>query len=264
MALSGASAIVELDRPRATWPARSTDGELVYAVGDIHGRYDLLKAALAGVARDSAAAGRGRTPMLIFLGDYVDRGPDSAKVLQALVWLRRRGEFALTLLKGNHEQGMLAFLEEPERGEPWLGYGGAETLAAYNVEPPPPGAGADALTRARDDLLDQMPASHLQLLQDLDLMAVVGDYAFVHAGVRPDRPLEAQTENELLWIRQGFVDAPGPFERVIVHGHTWLGDQPQVLEHRIGLDTGAYATGVLTVARLDEGSLELFQVRSEA
>ena len=262
--MSAAAHVRELERPAVAPPARSTEGQLIYAVGDIHGRYDLMKSALAGILQDSAEAARGRTPVLIFLGDYVDRGPESAKVLQALVWLQRRGAFALRLLKGNHEQGLLAFLEDPEAGGAWLGYGGAETLAAYGVAPPPLGAGVEALGRARDALLDNMPASHLQLLGELELMAVIGDYAFVHAGVRPDRPLESQSERELLWIREGFVDAPGPFERVIVHGHTWLGEQPQVLEHRIGLDTGAYATGVLTVARLDEGSLELFQVREGA
>jgi serine/threonine protein phosphatase 1 len=256
--------LLELDAPAPASFALSTAGELIYAVGDIHGRYDLLKAALAGVAHDSAEQARGRLPMLIFLGDYIDRGPDSAKVLQALVWLQRRGQFALRLLKGNHEQGLLAFLEDPERNAVWLGFGGVQTLAAYGVPPPEPGGGPEALARARDALLDQMPASHLQLLSELELMAVVGDYAFVHAGVRPDRPLASQTEAELLWIRRGFVDAPGPFEKVIVHGHTWLGEQPQVSEHRIGLDTGAYATGVLTVARLDEGTRELFQVRGAA
>jgi serine/threonine protein phosphatase 1 len=242
--------------------ARSTTGELIYAVGDLHGRYDLLKAALSGIAHDSAGAARGRRPTLIFLGDYVDRGPDSAKVLQALVWLRRRGEFALHLLKGNHEEGLLAFIEDPAKGADWLACGGAETLAAYGVTPA--GGELGQLVAARDHLLDQMPASHLQLLGDLELMAVFGDYAFVHAGVRPDRPLAGQTEAELLWIRRGFIDAPGPFERIIVHGHTWVDDKPQVFEHRIGLDTGAYATGVLTVARLDEGTMELFQVRPEA
>jgi serine/threonine protein phosphatase 1 len=256
--------LLELDAPAATPPARSTAGELVYAVGDIHGRYDLLRAALAGIARDSGEQARGRLPVLIFLGDYIDRGPDSAKVLQALVWLQRRGQFALRLLKGNHEQGLLGFLEDPGRNAVWLGFGGVQTLAAYGVAAPEPDEGLDGLVRARDALLDQMPASHLQLLGELELIALLGDYAFVHAGVRPDRPLASQGEAELLWIRRGFVDAPGPFERVIVHGHTWVGEQPQVSDHRIGLDTGAYATGVLTVARLDEGTMELFQVRGAA
>jgi serine/threonine protein phosphatase 1 len=254
------AAVIGLE-PQAR-PRLSTEGAVIYAVGDVHGRYDLLKKALAQIATDCAEATTPRPPMLILLGDYIDRGPDSAKVMQALVWLRRRGAFELRLLKGNHEQGLMGFLEDPERRCDWLDYGGTDTLASYGVAPPPPGADSQVLTRARDALLDQMPASHQQLLEELEPMVLVGDYAFVHAGVRPDRPLAEQTEADLLWIRRGFVDAPGPFERVIVHGHTWLSEQPQVCEHRIGLDTGAYATGVLTVARLDEDGARLVQVRA--
>jgi serine/threonine protein phosphatase 1 len=132
------------------------------------------------------------------------------------------------------------------------------------VAAPDADAGAAAWREARDALLDQMPASHLQLLGDLELMAMVGDYAFVHAGVRPDRLLTEQTEAELLWIRRGFVDAPGPFERLIVHGHTWVSAEPQILPHRLGLDTGAYATGVLTGVRLDGATAQLFQARAAA
>ena len=255
-----------ITRPKAAEvpPAspRSTDGELIYAVGDIHGRYDLLKNALAQIARDSVGEARGRLPMVIFCGDYIDRGPDSAKVLQALIWLQRRGEFALRLLKGNHEQAMLAFLEDPERGANWLEFGGKATLASYGVAPPRLGAELDALTNARDALMDLLPASHLQLLGELELMVIAGDYAFTHAGVRPETPLANQTETDLLWIRRGFLDAPGPFERVIVHGHTWVDELPQLTPHRIGIDTGAFATGVLTVVRLDEGAMQIFQARA--
>ena len=254
----------ELARPIAPAPPRSTDGQLIYAVGDIHGCYDLFKNALSLIAADCAREAMGRTAKLVLLGDYVDRGPDSAKVLQALVWLSRKSEFALHLLKGNHEQGLLQFLEQPELGDAWLSYGGAETLASYGVEPPALLAGPDALVAARDGLLDRMPASHLQLLSELELMVVIGDYAFVHAGIRPERPLAAQTEAELLWIRGGFLDMDGPFERVIVHGHTWLDENPQVFEHRIGLDTGAYHTGVLTVARLDGAMVQLFRACASA
>jgi len=256
-------ALLTIDWPPPPPPrALSTEGLVIYAVGDVHGRYDLLKLALGQIATDCTGEAASRLPMLVLLGDYIDRGPDSAKVLQALVWLRRRGEFHLRLLKGNHEQALLAFLEDPERHADWLGFGGAETLASYGVAPPPPGADASVLIRARDSLLDLMPASHLQLLEELETMVLVGDYAFVHAGVRPDRPLASQTETDLLWIRRGFVDATGPFERMIVHGHTWVSDQPQVTEHRIGLDTGAYATGVLTVARLDAKGMRLVQVHA--
>jgi serine/threonine protein phosphatase 1 len=262
--MNRAAVALEHERPTAAAPVRGTDGELIYAVGDIHGRYDLLKLALGQIAADVAVEARGRTPVLVLLGDYIDRGPDSAKVLQALVWLQRRGEFVPRLLKGNHEQGLLGFLEEPTQGEAWLSYGGVATLASYGVAAPAADGGRQALRNARDALLDQMPASHLQLLGELELMAVVGDYAFVHAGVRPDRPLASQTEAELLWIRHGFLDAPGPFERLIVHGHTWVGEQPQIQEHRLGLDTGAYATGVLTGARLDGATVQLFQARGAA
>jgi serine/threonine protein phosphatase 1 len=260
--MNAAVGAVELLRPGAAARSRGTDGELVYAVGDVHGCYDLLKSALAQIAEDALIEAKGRTPVLVLLGDYIDRGPDSAKVLQALVWLRRRGEFALRLLKGNHEQALLGFLEEPEQGGQWLDYGGVQTLASYGVAAPDADAGAAAWRAARDALLDQMPASHLQLLGDLELMAMVGDYAFVHAGVRPDRLLTEQTEAELLWIRRGFVDAPGPFERLIVHGHTWVSAEPQILPHRLGLDTGAYATGVLTGVRLDGAAAQLFQARA--
>jgi serine/threonine protein phosphatase 1 len=234
-------------------------GELVYAVGDIHGCYGLMKDVLAGIAADSAARACGRRPILIFLGDYVDRGPASAEVMEALVWLRRREDLEVHLLKGNHEQALLGFLDEPERGGPWLAFGGAETLTAYGVAPPAEADGPEALMRARDALLARMPASHLKLLQELETMVVVGDYAFVHAGVRPGTPLQAQAENDLLWIRKGFVDQPGPFGKIIVHGHTWLGERPQLTEHRLGLDTGAYATGVLTAARIEDQEVELLQ-----
>lgn len=239
--------------------AALTGGELIYAIGDVHGCYDLMKDLLAAIAADSAGRARGRRPILIFLGDYVDRGPQSAKVMDALVWLRRRTDLEIHFLKGNHEQALLAFLDEPERGGPWLGFGGAETLLSYGVLPPGAEQGPDAYVRARDELLERMPAAHLRILQQLELIVTVGDYAFVHAGVRPGQALEAQEENDLLWIRRGFVDQPGPFGKVIVHGHTWLGERPQVVEHRLGLDTGAYATGVLTAARLEDGEIEILQ-----
>lgn len=236
-------------------------GALVYGVGDVHGCYDLLKDLLAEVATDAAARAGGRQAVLVFLGDYVDRGPQSARVMDALVWLRRRADFEIHFLKGNHEQAMLEFLDAPERGGPWLGFGGAETLLSYGVVPPAPDAAASVYREARDALLERMPAGHLKLLLQLESMVVIGDYAFVHAGIRPGVPLEAQTEDDLLWIRRGFVDHPGPFPKIIVHGHTWLSEQPQLSEHRFGIDTGAYATGVLSAVRLEDRTFEVLQVK---
>lgn len=241
-------------------PAR-VGGELVYAVGDIHGCYELLKDMLAALAADTSVRARGRRPILVFLGDYVDRGPQSARVLDALVWLQRRTDLEIHYLKGNHEQALLEFLDVPARGGPWMSYGGAETLQAYGVAPPEPDAPPEAFFAARDELLERMPAAHLKFLIGLETMVTIGDYAFVHAGVRPGTPLEAQAEADLLWIRRGFVDQAGPFEKVIVHGHTWLSEQPQLSEHRLGLDTGAYATGVLTAARIEDGEVEVLQAK---
>jgi serine/threonine protein phosphatase 1 len=238
------------------------EGELVYAIGDIHGRYDLMKALLAQIAADAAARAAGRRPILIFLGDYVDRGPDSAKVVEALLWLGRRRDLDVRLLKGNHEQAMLDFLDVPATGAHWLRFGGVETLAAYGVLAPEPDEGEAGLARARDDLLERMPASHLRLLEGLELMLQVGDYAFVHAGVRPRTPLNAQAEDDLLWIRKEFLEARGPFEKVVVHGHTWIGDRPQVFDHRIGVDTGAFMTGALTAVRLEDGEIGILQARA--
>jgi serine/threonine protein phosphatase 1 len=232
---------------------------LIYAVGDIHGRYDLFKMMLGTILADIAERAAERLAVVVLLGDYVDRGPQSAEVLEALVELKRRGQLRLHLLRGNHEQAMLRFLSDPVRSAPWIGFGGAQTLQSYGVEVP--GPAPRALITARDALLEAMPSSHLRLLEQLELMLVIGDYAFVHAGVRAGTPLRQQTEEDLLWIRDDFLKAPGRFEKIIVHGHTWSGDQPQLLEHRIGLDTGAYSTGVLTAARLDGADAEILQAR---
>jgi serine/threonine protein phosphatase 1 len=238
-------------------PPPGTGGRLVYAVGDVHGRYDLLKQLLARIAADRHGRAGGERPMLVFCGDYIDRGPQSAQVVEAMVWLGRRPEFELRTLKGNHEQAMLRFVEQPEENLDWLRFGGAETLQSYGVQPPPQRGDAADLVAARDALVRNLPASHRRFLEGLETMVVVGDYAFVHAGVRPGAPLDEQVEDDLLWIRQDFLAAPGPFEKVIVHGHT-CSERPEVLAHRIGLDTGAYATGVLTAARLDDGGVAVF------
>ncbi|MDO9245508.1 MAG: metallophosphoesterase family protein [Phenylobacterium sp.] len=260
MARSGIDKI----RPASTadgGPGPGTAGELVFAIGDIHGRYDLLKALLLTITQDYPTRADGRRPMLIFCGDYIDRGPQSAAVLEALIWLQRHAHLQVRLLKGNHEQALLTFLDDPDAGRGWLEFGGLATLAAYGVEAPRPDAGIVDLFRARDDLLARLPASHLRLLDSLELMVVVGDYAFVHAGIRPGKPLAAQETRDLLGIREAFTDAPGPYEKIIVHGHSWRGDTAEVLGHRVGLDTGAYATGVLSAVRLDGPEVAILTAR---
>lgn len=240
---------------------RTTDGELVYAIGDVHGCYSLMRDLLAKIAEDYIGRAWRRRPILVFLGDYVDRGPRSDRVLEALVWLAKRTDIEVRLLKGNHEQALLAFIDQPEGGAGWLQYGGRETLQAYGVTAPRPEDEPSTFAAARDDLLARMPASHLWLLQRLELMVAVGDYAFVHAGVRPGAALAGQAEDDLLWIRGPFLEHAGPHEKVIVHGHTWLDDKAQLHDHRIGVDTGAYSTGVLSALRLDGPERAILQVR---
>lgn len=240
---------------------RRIGGHLVYAIGDVHGRYDLLKDLLGKVWSDCAERANGRTPVVILCGDYVDRGPQSAEVLDALIWLGRRTDVRLHLLRGNHEDAMLDFLQSPEQARGWLGFGGAQTLTSYGVASPAADADSAAVIAARDALLERLPASHLLLLQKLELMVTIGDYAFVHAGVRPGVALADQAEEDLMWIRKDFIEFNGAHERFIVHGHTWTDAQPRLLTHRLGLDTGAYATGVLTAVRIEDSGIEFIQAR---
>ena len=225
-------------------------GPAVYAIGDVHGRYDLLIALMALISDDQAASRFTHRSRLIFLGDYVDRGPDSARVLEALRWIRASPRFESGMLMGNHEQALLQFIRQTNDPRRWLGWGGQETLASYGVRPPAVDAEPGEIALAREALLRNMPAAHLDFLTSLDLMLSVGRYVFVHAGVRPGVALEEQTEEDLLWIREPFLESDKPFDKVVVHGHTWFDDQPRWFSNRIGVDTGAHETGVLTAVRL--------------
>jgi serine/threonine protein phosphatase 1 len=240
--------------------ADPTAGELIYAIGDVHGRYDLLKQLMGLILRDCTDRAEDRRPLLIFCGDYVDRGPDSAEVVEALIWLQQRKDIQACCLKGNHEAALLCFLDNPVDCWGWLRSGGAETFESYGVDPPSPDD-PDSCFDARDQLRLRMPPAHLRFLESLEPMMVVGDYAFVHAGVQPGVDLRDQSEDDLLWIREEFLADEGPFEKIVVHGHGWSDDQPQLLPHRIGLDTGAYATGVLTAVRLCGDEIGVLQAR---
>ncbi len=246
-------------KDRASPP--STGGRRVYAVGDVHGRHDLLEALLREIGRDVAATPPGAQPLLVFLGDYVDRGPGSAQVVEAVLRLQDEGDFEIRALKGNHEEALLRFLDDPHFGSTWAEHGGSATLASYGVRPPATRTDPVAWADAAQAFAATLPAAHLDFYRTLDLMTEVGDYAFVHAGVRPGVALAHQEERDLLWIRGEFLQASGPFGKVIVHGHTPM-EEPQVTPHRLGLDTGAYATGVLTAVRLDEASQRFIQARA--
>jgi serine/threonine protein phosphatase 1 len=199
----------------------------------------------------------------VFLGDYIDRGPASPGVIDFVRALAGAGTFEVRALMGNHEEVMLQFLDDPAVGASWVEFGGGETLAAYGV-PPPLGRGDLAgWEAAREALGRRLPGDHLAFLTGLELSASYGDYLFVHAGVRPSMPLDRQTAADILWIRDEFLHHEGRLDKVVVHGHTPEA-RPYLGRHRIGIDTGAYATGVLTGVRLFGQARDLLQARASA
>jgi serine/threonine protein phosphatase 1 len=223
-------------------------GLRVYAVGDIHGRFDCLEQLERRIARHAAEAAPAEEALVIFLGDYVDRGPQSRQVIDRLA----AGSFAglrARYLMGNHEDAMLGFLQDAPAHADWLSFGGVATLASYGVRP--------SLTASRDDivamqhaLLEAVPRAHVRFLESLELWIELGGYLFVHAGIRPGLALGAQRRMDLLAIREPFLSTKAALPWRVVHGHTVL-PEPILGPFRISLDTGAYATGRLSCAVIE-------------
>lgn len=231
------------------------DGRRIYAIGDIHGRFDLLEGLLQRIAEDEADRG-GPRGELIFLGDLVDRGPDSAKVVERLIALRQERSDTRFLL-GNHEEVFLSALEGSVKGMRFFHrIGGMETILSYGITPKDYAA-AD-FEELSQMLQAAVPDSHRQFLASFEDMIVEGDYVFVHAGIRPDVALADQVPRDLRWIREDFLRHDGAFERIVVHGHTISSDVVQ-LPHRIGLDTGAYHSGKLSAIGLEGGESWIVQ-----
>ena len=247
--------------PSGPAEAQTPPGRTLYVVGDIHGRCDLLHNLLRKIAYDAARLPADAGRELIFLGDYVDRGPDSRGVISlVLSTIAERDFWEVTALKGNHEAALLQFLDDPAFWPMWSPFGARETLTSYGVTPPDWQAGEEDWTRASEALRRAMPAAHVDFLRGLELTAERGDYLCVHAGVRPNVPLDRQVEEDLLWIRDDFLRSERRLDKVIVHGHTPAEDA-YLGKHRIGLDTGAYATSTLTAVKLQDAERTLIQVR---
>lgn len=224
------------------------EGRLVYAIGDIHGRSDLLAQLLRDIQDDAAAHDPATRRTLVFLGDYVDRGPDSRGVIEILISGLPDGFDAVFLL-GNHESFLLDFLERPEVLSLWIYNGALATLSSYGVLPSSPALADAAPGVLRDRFAAALPPSHRTFLASLELMAIIGGYAFVHAGLRPGVPIDRQDPQDLLWIRDAFLEAKESFGYMVVHGHT-PESEPVIRKNRIGIDTGACMTGRLTALRL--------------
>lgn len=238
-----------------TPPSRLPEGVRIYAIGDIHGCLDLLSTMHEHIIEDLALRPVAR-PEIVYVGDYCDRGPDTAGVVARL--LAPSGNLPpATHLKGNHEDIWLAFLDDPEVMVNWYRLGGLDTLSSYGVATDQIDRGP-ALAIARDALLAAMPPAHLRWLRTLPIDYRNGPYFFCHAGVRPGVPLDQQTERDLLWIRYEFLGSDADHGARIVHGHT-PSAVPEVLPNRINVDTGAYARGVLTCAVLERDTVRFLE-----
>ncbi|WP_209781302.1 metallophosphoesterase [Azospirillum agricola] len=229
-------------------PASVPQGMRVYAVGDVHGRLDLLDQLLGQIARDADQA-PDRMKYLVFLGDYIDRGPQSAHVIERLA-SGLPPVFGTVFLRGNHEETMLAFLSDIAAGPGWLTYGGDATLASYGLQAPAPDAPPEHLLEAQRLLNAALPPHHRNFLASLRSHLTIGDYHFVHAGVRPGVPLDRQDDGDRLWIRNEFLSSRTNHGKMVVHGHT-IAPEPELRANRIGIDTGAYATNRLTALVLE-------------
>lgn len=227
---------------------RAPTATRVYAVGDVHGHLDLLSQMRDMISEDVKADRRERN-VIVYLGDYIDRGPDSRGVVELLLNEPLVGIEEIHL-KGNHEDFMLQFLDDPLIGEQWYLNGGDTTLASYGVERTVMTEGSDRFIAVRDRLRSKLPVEHLAFLRSLAMYHVEGDYLFVHAGIRPGRPMEKQEAHDVMWIRGEFLSSDADHGYCVVHGHS-ISPEPELRRNRIGIDTGAFYTGRLTGLVLD-------------
>jgi serine/threonine protein phosphatase 1 len=234
-----------------------TDGQRIYAIGDVHGCTDLLHSVLARIRTDIAERPHDR-PLVLCLGDYVDRGPDSRGVIDMLIALRD-SDLPARFLLGNHDSYIPEYLEDPDwfdRTYHWLhsAMGGSETLASYGV----PDATPNDPVATRDAFAAAIPQAHLDFIEACQLWHRVGGYVFAHAGIRPGVPMERQRREDLIWIREPFLTTRKDFGFKVVHGHTIV---PAVEHHRnrIAIDTGAFRSGTLSCLVLEGQNVALLQ-----
>ena len=239
--------------------ARGPPGKRCYAIGDIHGRLDLLHDLVNQIERHSEQRAPRQTA-IVLLGDLVDRGPNSNGVLEFCRTFRPRAG-RLFVLAGNHEELLLRSIDgDLDAYQTWLAAGGAETARSYGVA-------AERLISAdleasRKHVADAIPQSHVSFLRSCADSIRFGDYLFVHAGIRPGAPLHSQKPNDLRWIRKSFLNSDVDHGFIVVHGHSQFVDV-EIRPNRIGIDTGAYRSGVLTAMWVEDGERGFLQATSD-
>jgi serine/threonine protein phosphatase 1 len=246
--------------PEEPSAATVPSGTRVYAIGDVHGRLDLLQD-LHQQIRDHAREYPIVRRVVVHIGDYIDRGYQSRQTIDYLLDSPLPG-FDMVHLLGNHERTLLEFLDDIAVGPGWLRYGGRETLFSYgiawdhNLD-----EAEEALRRIQTDLRHRLPERHRRFFETLPLTHQEGDYLFVHAGVRPGVPLERQAPDDLLWIRDEFLTSTADHGKVVVHGHS-ISEEPVLRANRVGIDTGAFATGRLTCLVLEGNQRSFLSTQS--
>lgn len=241
--------------------ARVPEGMRIYAIGDIHGGLHALRTLHRGIEEDSRQNGAGMENVIVYLGDYVDRGMHSREVIDYLLGDPMPG-YGKVYLKGNHDDASLRFLEDASFGPTWFSYGGDATIFSYGVRMPANVTGPERFEKMREQFQLAIPPAHVDFLRNLQLRHEAGDYLFVHAGVKPGKKLDEQDAFDLMWIRDEFTDSNQDFGRIVVHGHT-VTEAPDIRHNRIGIDTGAYSSGILTCLIL-EGDQRYFLATERA
>lgn len=252
-------ALRQLFRPKPVRaPAAIPAGERVYAVGDIHGRFDLFTVLVAAIERDDAARGEADTT-IVLLGDLVDRGPESAAVIDAARTLQHRRK--VRIIAGNHEEMFLDSFEHVEVLSHFLRFGGEETVLSYPIDEA--AFERAGLNQVQALMRKAVPEADLEFIRGFEDFIAIGDYLFVHAGIRPREPIADQVPQNLRWIREPFLSYAGDHGHVVVHGHT-ITPEPEVLHNRIGIDTGAFMSGRLTALGLEGTERWLIEACDEA
>lgn len=244
--------------------ARGPEGMRLYAIGDVHGRHDLLAAMHRRIESELEYAPSSDW-RIIHLGDYVDRGPDSRSVIDFLIEAQKRDPRNV-MLAGNHDIGMLEFLADGSPDGLFMNYGGVQTAQSYGVDFTRDAhvlGKAEAVRRGHMALMKAVPRSHADFLRSLPFSVTFGDFFFCHAGIRPGVPLDRQNRQDLIWIRDAFHDHPGLFAKVIVHGHTPV-PEAEVMANRVNVDTLAWNSGTLSALAIHGGDKQIIDVQGKA